>query len=392
MPRRLLVATTIPETAWTIMRGQLQHLQRSGFDVVLVSSPGRRLEQTGQREGIDVRAVPMRRELSPMADLIALWRLFRLLRAEPVDISYVCTPKAALLAGLAAAAVGTRTRIYALWGLRLETEHGWRRAILWVSEWISIHTAHHVIAVSPSLLDRARQLRLLGKRRGVVLARGASNGVDVDALVPTCPHRSDGAHLRDELGIPEGDFVFGFVGRMTVDKGISELLGAFAVVQDQHPDVWLVIAGAEELAGLPEPIRRQLTQLRNVRLTGWIEDAAPVYQAIDCLVLPSYREGFPNVPLEAAAAGRPVITTSVTGAVDSIIPNQTGLLVKPRSASDLAAAMKHLAGHREQARQMGEAGRRFVVQHYTNQIVWRALTDFLDATGAQDASHNRRHR
>lgn len=389
---RLLVATTIPETAWTIMRGQLAHLQGHGFDVVLLTSPGPLLEQIGRREGIAVSAIPMRRELSPKADLIVLWRLFRLLRAEPVDISYVGTPKAALLVGLATAAVNTRTRICLLRGLRLETEHGWRRAILWMCEWITLRTAHHVIVVSPSLRDRARQLHLLGKRQGVVLGRGASNGVDLDALAPTRPARARGANLRTAFKIPEHGFVFGFVGRLTADKGISELVDAFALVQHRYPDVWLLIAGAEELTGLPSPLRDKLKTLTNVRFTGWLEDAVPVYHAIDCLVLPTYREGFPNVPLEAAAAGRPVITTSATGAVDSIIPDQTGLLVEPRSASELGAAMAHLADHRDEAQAMGEAGRRFVAQHYTNKIIWRALTDFLDSTAAPDATGHRLHR
>lgn len=389
---RLLVATTIPETAWTIMRGQLKYLHSNGFDVVLVSSPGLRLDQTGQREGIDIRGVPMRRELSPRADLIALWRLFRLLRAEPVDVSYIGTPKAALLTGLAAAAVGTRTRIYLLRGLRLETERGWRWVILWICEWITIRTAHQVIAVSPSLRNRARQLHLLSKRQGVVLGRGASNGVDVDSLAPTVHHRMQGANLRSAMGIGENNFVFGFVGRLTLDKGISELLDAFALVQRKHPDICLVLAGAEELTGLPVAVRDKLRSLRNVRFTGWMENTVPLYQAVDCLVLPTYREGFPNVPLEAAAAGRPVITTSATGAVDSIIASQTGLIVEPRSVDSLAAAMNQLASNRGQAEAMGEAGRRFVAENYTHQIIWRQLTDFLNSTVASDVTRGRLHR
>lgn len=384
--RRLLVATTIPATAWTIMRGQLQYLQRNGFDVVLVSSPGPLLDKTGRREGVEVRAVPMEREPSPKADLIAAWRLLRLVWVERVDISYVGTPKAGLLVGLAAAAARTRTRVYVLVGLRLETEFGWRRAVLWLAEWITIHAAHHVVVVSPSLRDRAQALRLLGKSRGVVLGRGASNGVDVEALAPTPENQARGAAMRTALGIPQSAFVFGFVGRLTVDKGIDELAEAFGRVQREQPGAWLLLAGAEELAGLPARVRTSLLQLLNVRFTGWLDDTTPVYHAMNCLVLPTYREGFPNVALEAAAAGRPVITTSATGAVDSIIDGETGVLVRPRSTDDLAATMTQMATHRGPARAMGEAGRRFVTQTYTNEIVWRALVDFLGTASGTLAS------
>lgn len=374
---RLLVATTVPTTAWTLMRGQLQYLQRNGFDVVLVSSPGPLLDQTGRREGVEVRGVPMAREPSPKADLVAAWRLFRLLSVEHFDICYAGTPKAGLLAGLAGAVAHTRTRIYVLQGLRLETESGWRRVVLWLTEWITIHVAHHVVVVSPSLRDRARALRLLGKSRDVVLGRGASNGVDVDKLAPTRENEALGAAIRSALSIPEDAFIFGFVGRLTVDKGIDELIAAFARVQRQRPDAWLLVVGAEELGGLPARTRASLVQLQNARFTGWVDDTTPAYHAMNCLVLPTYREGLPNVSLEAAAAGKPVIATSATGAVDSIVDGKTGLLVQPRSADDLTAAMTRIAAHPEWAQAMGEAGKRFVRHTYANEIVWRALLDFL---------------
>lgn len=374
---RLLVATTIPETAWTIMRGQLRHLQKNGFDVVLVSSPGTRLAETGLREGVEVRPVPMRRELSPRADLGAVLQLLGLLRAERVDVSYVGTPKAGLLVGLAAVAARIPTRVYLLRGLRLETERGWRRAVLWAAEWVAIRCAHQVIVVSPSLRTRARELRLLGKSAGVVLGRGASNGIDLEAFAPTAANRADGVQLRCTLGIDQDAFVFGFVGRLTVDKGIGELAEAFARVQAILPECWLLLAGAQELARLPPPTQEALETLPNVRFAGWREDTAAVYQAIDCLVLPTYREGLPNVALEAAAAGRPVITTTATGAVDSILDGETGLLVRARSWSELASAMTALAASPDLAGRLGEAGREFVARYYSNEVVWNALVTEL---------------
>ena len=385
-PTRLLVATTIPDTAWTIMSGQLKYLQTHGFDVTLVSSPGARLADTAKREEILARAIPMRRELSIFADLRAIISLFRVIRKERIDLTYVGTPKAGLLAGLAAMAARTPNRIYLLRGLRLETESGWRRAVLWAAEWVAIHCAHHVVLVSPSLQERVVALRLMGRSRGVVLGRGGSNGVALDEFGQTAQHRSAGQALRSSLGIPKEAFVFGFVGRLTLDKGIRELAEAFRRLQLEHSDAWLVLTGSEELAGLPPAMRCELTELPNLRFTGWLDDRAPAYHAMDCLVLPTYREGLPNAPLEAAAAGKAVITTSATGAIDSILGEATGLLVRPRSAGELYEAMARLASCRESAARMGLRGQAFVSQHYTNEIVWSALVRFLDhAVSATEA-------
>lgn len=376
-PRRLLVATTIAQTAQTIMRGQLEFLQAHGFDVVLVSSPGPELDETSRREGVAVRPVRLDRALSPWADLVAAWRVLNVIRANRIEVSYVGTPKAGLVAGIAAMLARTPHRVYLLRGLRMETERGWRKAILWCAEWVALHTAHQVIVVSPSLLTRARELRLLGKDQGVVLGRGASNGVDAAAFEASPANVARGALIREALGIPESAFVFGFVGRLTVDKGLDELAQALEQVQARRPDVWLLAVGMEELSGLPERIRDRLQSLSNVRFTGWLDDTVPAYHAMDCLVLPTYREGFPNVSLEAGAAGKPVITTCATGAVDSVVNGRTGLLVRPRHSGELAAAMSRVVDDPDAAKAMGAAGRRFVTENFANAVVWERLADFL---------------
>ncbi len=228
---KLLICTTDPVTPWTIMRGQLNYLASAGFDVVLVSSPGELLEATGKREGVRTRAVSMQREISPVADARAIVGLVKAYRAERPRISLVSTPKAGLLAGVAAWITRVPRRVYMLRGLRLETVTGAQRWLLWLLEWISLHLAHDVIVVSPSLLTRARELHLLGRGRGTVLGRGASNGVDMERFEPTPQRQAEARKLRADLGIPDDAFVFGFVGRLTVDKGVTELAQAFAAVR-----------------------------------------------------------------------------------------------------------------------------------------------------------------
>lgn len=379
---KLLVCTTDPVTPWAIMRGQLGYLASAGFDVVLVSAPGELLDATGAREGVRVRAVPMEREIHPRADARSLRGLVKAYRAERPDISLVSTPKAGLIAGLAACITRVPRRIYMLRGLRLETVSGPKRWLLWLLEWISLHLAHDVIVVSPSLLARTRELHLLGRRRGTVLGRGASNGVDPQRFEPT-PQRLVAARtMRADLGIPEEAFVFGFVGRLTVDKGIVELVDAFRELTNAVPKAWLLMVSENQLSGLPKRTRETLAAGSQIRFTGWLDDPAPAYHAIECLVLPTHREGFPNVPLEAAAAAKPVITTTATGAIDAILPGHSGLLVKPRDVTGLCAAMRTLAGDPAGSRDMGNSGKSLVANNFANTIIWNQLIKYLSCRTA----------
>lgn len=374
---KLLVATTSAVTPWGIMRGQLRFLQAQGYDVLLVSAPGEMLEATGQREGVRVLPVEMQREISPRSDLTALRRLIGVFRAERPDVSMVSTPKAGLLAGLAAWLTRVPTRIYVLRGLRLETARGLQWPLLWLLEWIALHVAQQVIVVSPSLLERARQLRLLGDRRGLVLGAGASNGVDPARFAPT-PERAAAARaFRGEAGIPLDAFVFGYVGRPSLDKGIAELATAFAALTAAHPNAWLLVVGPQDPTELPPTIAALLDSTPRVIFTGWLSDPAGAYHAMDALVLASYREGFPNVPLEAAAAAKPVITTMATGAVDSVLDGVTGQLVEVRSSAALREAMRIFAADRTRAARMGEAGQELVANRFTNEVVWGNLAEFL---------------
>jgi glycosyltransferase involved in cell wall biosynthesis len=386
-PHKLVVAATVPLTTWTMMRGQLAFLRESGYTVVLAASPGPLLDATADRERITARAISMERDVHVRRDLTSAIALVGMYLNERPSISIVSTPKAGLLAGVAALLTRVPTRIYMLRGLRLETATGPRRMILWLMEWLAIRSAHHVIVVSPSLLRRARELRLLTQKDGVVLGRGASNGVELDRFAPSEDRRAEGLRRRQELGIPQTAFVFGFVGRLTSDKGISELATAFARIRELDATVWLLIVGEEEGAGLTPGIREQLSTDGRVRYTGWVDEPAFAYQMIDALVLPTYREGLPNACLEAAAAGRAVITTTATGAIDAIEENVTGLLVAPGDADALFLAMRDLSLDREKAIQMGAAGRTFVERYFGNDEVWGQLLAFLQEASASKVSH-----
>jgi glycosyltransferase involved in cell wall biosynthesis len=352
--------------------GLYGHLREQGFDVSVICSPGPELDVVN-KEGASVFAVPMQREISPRHDLVSLWRLWRAIRKIRPDITNVGTPKAGLLGGLAALFARVPHRIYTLHGLRLETTDGWKRKLLIFAERLACYCAHSVYCVSPSLRKRAIELGLVSPDKAVVVGPGSSRGVDTAHFRATRESRFDALALRRKLGIQEDAPVIGFIGRFTRDKGISELYQAFVVARERHSTLRLLLVGDFETGDpVPDEIRQAIESDDAVIRTGFIRDVAPFYSLMDICVLPTYREGFPGVPLEAQAAGIPVITTRATGAIDSVLDEQTGILVPVGNVNALGAAVDRLLSDASLRRRMGEAGCEWVNSTFRREIVWAA--------------------
>jgi glycosyltransferase involved in cell wall biosynthesis len=217
-------------------------------------------------------------------------------------------------------------RVYVLRGLKLETSTGLRRQILLGAERLAAACAHVVLCNSESLRVEALALGVAPAEKLQLLGDGSSNGVDMERF---SPGPSD---VRERLGLSSEAMVLGFVGRLTRDKGLPELIEAFEAILTREPEARLLLVGwfdASEDA-LGEGLRARIKNHPRIHYTGFVADTAPYYRAMDVMVLPTWREGFPNVVLEAAATGIPVITTVSTGSRDSVVPEVTGLLIPPR--------------------------------------------------------------
>jgi glycosyltransferase involved in cell wall biosynthesis len=331
---------TIPVTASVLLRGQLAYLRENGFEVTVISSPGPELDLVAKREGVRTIGVPMKREIDPWSDLVALEQLTREVRRLQPDIVNASTAKAGLLGMIAAVVARVPIRIYLLRGLRLETEHGVKRATLGMTERCASACAHRVVCVSESLRSEYVAAGFAPPAKCKVLLSGSSNGVDVDRFATTPSRREEAARLRRELGIPAGAAVIGFIGRPVADKGIAELLDAFERVRETIPGSRLLLVGAGFADdGIHPEIRRRLHARTDVIVVGSVADPAPYYAVIDVLAFPSHREGFPNVPLEAAAAGLAIVGVRTTGVRDAIVDGETGTLVERGDAPGLAAAV-----------------------------------------------------
>lgn len=376
MPR-LVYAVTHPGSADALLRGQLAFMRESGFDVTVVSAPGPELERVRDREKVDVVEVPMVRRNDARRDAISLVAMTRALRRLRPDIVNASTPKAGLLGMLAARALGVPHRIYLLRGLRLETETGALRAILAATERAASSCAHIVPCVSHSLLRAAVDGGYVPADKALVVGAGSSNGVDVERFARTPERRAEGAALMAKRGIAATDPVIVFVGRLVADKGIGELLEAFRIVRGVVPTVKLLLVGGELAGEMIDPhLAKLVATTPGVVTTEVIADLAPWYARMDVLALPSYREGFPNVALEAAAASVPVVGFRSTGVVDAVVDGVTGTLVGKRDVAELAHALLQYVKLPDRAATHGAAARRRVVSLFRREAIWGAWADF----------------
>lgn len=378
--------TTVPGSL-VFLRGQAEYMRRRGIEIQVVSSPGDELDAFAAAEGVRATPIPMTRAITPLADvrsLLRLWLLF--LRERPVVV-HSHTPKGGLLGTLAATAAGVPVRLYHMRGLPLMSAGGLKRHLLTLTERVSCGLATEVLCVSHSLREAAIKLRLDREHHLRVLAGGSGQGVDAGHRFD--PHRvgkQARAEFREMRGIGGDALVFAFVGRVVRDKGVHELCEAWQEVREVLGDAHLLVVGPlEEQDPISPNVRRCLEQDSRVHLEGMVEDTPTVYAAADVIVLPTYREGFPNVPLEAAAMARPVIATTVPGCVDAVVDGVTGTLVPVRDVPALATAMTRYVSPELRTRH-GSNARHRVLESFSREAIWAALADTYQrhASHAQD--------
>jgi len=370
---RLICLATDANSIDVLLRGQLAYFRERGFDVTAVAAPSPALQRVAEREQVKTYSVPISREISPLRDAISVYRLWRLfLRLKP-NIVNAGTPKAGLLGMLAARMAGVPVRIYTQRGLRLETCVGWKKWLLTWAERLACACADRVICVGPSLRAACLSKRLVSAEKALVLSKGSSKGVDAarfGALINVDVLDS----LRNQFGLPVDAPVIGFVGRLTRDKGIRELQLAFKRLRQRRPEVRLLLVGNFE-AG--DPVDASTTAALqsdpNVIITGFVHDTANFYRLMTVLAFPSYREGFPNVPLEAACAEVPAVGFAATGTVDAIQDGVTGRIVPMHDVDGLEEQLELYLSDVGLRRQHGLAARDRAIRDFSPQKIWVEL-------------------
>jgi glycosyltransferase involved in cell wall biosynthesis len=261
-----------------------------------------------------------------------------------------------------------------LHGLRFETTKGLKRRLLICSEKLACFFADRVFCVSNSVREKAIACGLTNRERAVVFGSGSCNGVDFSRFAATAETASRAKQLRRELRIPEQATVVTFIGRLTKDKGIPELIESFLQLDKQFDDLRLLLAGCfEDQDPLPASTRKCLETRPHVIFAGPVKDTPAYYAMADIVVLPSHREGLPTVILEAKAAGKPVVGASVTGIVDVVADGETGLLFPAGDVSALTGALTRLVTDKSLATKLALAGQEQVKREFQQERIWKEL-------------------
>lgn len=379
--KKLIRCATVASSLNVFCRGVLRELS-ADYEVVALSSPGKELPEIARREQVRTVAVTMQRHISPINDLVSLYRLARVLRRERADIIHSMTPKAGLLCMMAAWMVRVPVRVHTFTGLVFPTSTGLKRRILMLTDALTCACATHVVAEGQGV--RNDLLRFGITRKHVrVLGHGNVRGIDLVHYDRTPEVLQRAAEIRREIGAGEESFVFVAVGRLVADKGISELVEAFGRLLAVYPDAHLLLVGDEEphLDPLPSHTKEAIASCPNIHAVGNQADVRPYYAAANALVHASYREGFPNVVIEAGAMQLPCIVTDINGSREIIIDNRNGIIVPPHDADRLHAAMQRFAGDRQLVSSLAAHARPLVAERYEQGYVRQCLKEFYKEIG-----------
>lgn len=378
---KIIRVSTVPISLNVFCKGLLQELSKD-YEVAAVSSPGTDLEEIEIREKVRTFAVPMRRQIALLHDLRSLWQLFWLFRKEKPDMVHSITPKAGLLSMIAAKLAGVPIRLHTFTGLIWPTASGLKRKILVAMDKLLCICATHL---NPEGQGVAHDLQAhITHKPLTVLGHGNVRGIDFEYYKSTPEIELAAQQCRTKFGIPQDSFVFLFVGRIVRDKGIVELLEAFKNLTESYSQkndtsspISLLLVGNEEehLDPLPPSTQQLINTLPNVYRLPFQTDVRPFYATAQALVFPSYREGFPNVVLEAGAFALPSIVTDINGSREIITNKDNGLIIPPQNTEALTQAMQTLL-HTPHLKSMGEAAYHNVQQHFSKARVWQQLKDY----------------
>lgn len=382
--KKVLVVITLLQSAESFVGDQMAYLQENGdYECHLICSPHPDLEAYAKKQGVCVKPIQIERTLSPVKDIKAFRAIYKYIKDQSFDVLIAHSfPKACLLSMTAAKIAGVPHRIELAHGALQEGLTGMMKRFVIMSERHNSNKAEKIIVVSKSVAEVRQKDKIDSASKQVLLFKGTSNGIDtVNKFNPAMVHEGTVERLKKELHFSENDFVIGFCGRLVRDKGIVELLDGFQEIKRRHPDKslkMLIIGNPEQRDALPQRTLDSIKNTDDVVFTGLVpyDIIQSYYLLMNVFVLPSYREGFPTVVLEASAMERPVITTKKTGCIDSIIENETGVFVNIEGSS-IADGIEKLFD-KENAERMGVNGRRWVVENFEHTVVREAMLELVN--------------
>lgn len=372
---KLIRITTVPISLKTLLKGQHRFMTQQGFDVLGVSSSGKELEDVAQNENVRVAALEMTRTISPINDLKSLWEFYKLCKRERPTIVHSHTPKAGIVGMLGAKLAGVPVRLHTVAGLPLMEATGRKRSLLDFVEKLTYRCATKVYPNSIGLYDFILANNYTKKEKLKVIANGSSNGIDTQYFDSTLFSEVQKQELKQSLLLQPNDFVFIFVGRLVGDKGINELIEAFFKLPTPNTKLLLVGPFESELDPLQPETLKVIETHPNIISVGFQSDVRPYFAVSDCLVFPSYREGFPNVVLQAGAMGLPSIVTDINGCNEIVKEGENGTILPVKNVAALVEAMQKMCSDKPYFEQLQQKARPMIQSRYEQQVVWEALLE-----------------
>lgn len=386
---KIIRTSTISLSLNILLKGQLKFLKEY-FEVIGISSSGDLLEEVCHREGIQVIPVEMERGISPVKDFCSLIALYRVFKREKPAIVHSITPKAGLLTMLAGKMAGVPIRIHTFTGLIFPSKSGPLRKILIKMDQLLCWSATHIYPEGQGVKDDLIHFNITNKSLNV-LANGNVNGLDLNHFSISQISNAEKTNLKAKLDIREEDFVFIFVGRLVGDKGINELVQAFKLLSsDTAKSIKLLLVGPVETE--VDPLRadtlHELEINSNIISVGFQKDVRPYFAISDALVFPSYREGFPNVVMQAGAMELPAIVSDINGCNEIIIEAENGTIIPSKRVAPLQLAMKRMVEDDDYFISLKKNARIMIESRYEQRVVWQALlTEYYRLLKDKDHLH-----
>ena len=373
---KLVRITTVPISLDKLIEGQLRFMS-SFYNVIAASSGVTDLKKVGKKEGVATFHLEMTRKITPIRDCIAVIKLVLFLRKEKPLLIHTHTPKAGIVGMLASKIAGVPNRLHTVAGLPLLEAKGTKRKVLDFVEKLTYSCATKVYPNSFGLAFFILENNYCKSDKLKVLANGSSNGIDVSYFNSELFNKVQNLALRKELNIEENDFVFVFVGRLVKDKGINELVAAFDQLQKINLNAKLLLVGDFE-SDLDPLSPKTLATIKNnkaILFVGFQADVRSYFAISNALVFPSYREGFPNVVMQAGAMGLPSIVTNINGCNEIIIEKENGIIIPVKNSDAVHNAMKEMMENNTLRTHLQQNARTMIVSRYEQKVVWDAILE-----------------
>lgn len=372
--QKLIRITTVPISLDKLLVGQLQFMN-TYYEVIATSSEKEYLKRVGEKEKVSTFHLEMTREITPTQDFLAVIKLYRFLKINKPLIVHTHTPKAGIVGMLASKMASVPHRLHTVAGLPLLETKGFKRKLLDFVEKLTYRCATKVYPNSHGLLAIITKSKYCSVAKLKVIANGSSNGIDTEYFNPNLFSTDQNLELKKELALTTSDFVFVFVGRLVTDKGINEMVAAFKLINKKYPNAKLLLVGDYETHLDPlSPLTLDQIQTNGAIITvGFQNDVRPYMSIADALVFPSYREGFPNVVMQAGAMSLPAIVSNINGCNEIIIEGENGTIIPVKNTSAIIEKMELFMTNENYFKKLKSNAREMIVSRYEQKLVWEAI-------------------